>query len=107
MDITEHQRESAKLKFKEQLIDKQIRGHSAGVLVGLMEDVPFYVLNVLAITTGSGNQNLVFLLSLTLSSFSFGFKLCIMKDLFKLLSAKTESEERMDFMLKLKKQMSR
>ena len=102
-----HHRESAKLKFKKQLIEKQIRGHSAGVLVGLMEDVPFYVLNVLAITTGSGNLNEVFLLSLTLSSMSFGFKLCIMKDLFNLLAAKTESEERMDFMLKLDKQMSR
>ena len=98
-NITE--KESSKLRFKDHVIEKEIRGSSANIMVGLLEDIPFYVLNMIAVTKTSGNQNIVLLFSMTLGSISFGWKLCVFKNLFKVLSAKTEIKERMVMMQKI------
>merc|ERR1712154_171555 len=86
----------ARLKFKKRIIEKKIKEQTANIFVGLIEDIPFYVMNMIALlgdVNSSGEDNAMFLVSLSITAMSVGFKISIARELFNNLGDKGDIKE--------------
>eukprot|EP01083_Nonionella_stella_P056068 147848_1 len=86
------EREIKKLRFKLQILSKSIRQHTVTIFVAIIEDVPFYIVNTIALI-GSKSTNTILLVSLSINAVSIGFKLCVTKEFFAHLIEKSEVKE--------------
>merc|ERR1712129_273615 len=88
----------ARLKFKKEIVSKKIREQTTAIFVGLIEDIPFYVMNMIAILNNESgnNDNIMFLISLSITAMSVGFKVSVGRELFGNLGAKGDINDQIE-----------